>query len=199
MHAIAKETAKEADLPFRVTNAYAPQKFMSSRYLSLKRLEISYKAYVETFLDHHNEEEMRYKLCRNDFVYDLCGILDLLRPIVELMLMAQLQWCPGWKFPCYIELAIAQLELFSLEILKHVPDKKASPRLHKHAKDIGQNRFKSVELEPGWIIVGRKDNGDFVWEARDIQDCQNYLKNLADGMKQELKEWFETGFISFFM
>ena len=102
MHAIAKETAKEADLPFRVTDAYAPQRLMSSSYLSLKRLEISYEAYVETFLGHHNEEEMRYKLCGNDFVYDLCGILDLLRPIVELMLMGQLQWCPGWKFPCYI-------------------------------------------------------------------------------------------------
>jgi hypothetical protein len=78
MYAIAKETAKESNLPFRVTNAYAPQRFMSSSYLSLKRLEISYEAYVETFLDHHNEEEMRYKLCGNDFVFDLCGILDLL-------------------------------------------------------------------------------------------------------------------------
>ena len=78
MYAIAKETAKESNLPFRVTNAYAPQRFISSSYLSLKRLEISYEAYVETFLDHHNEEEMRYKLCGNDFVFDLCGILDLL-------------------------------------------------------------------------------------------------------------------------
>ena len=78
MHAIAKETAKEADLPFHVTNAYAPQTFMSSSYLSLKHLEISYKAYVGTFLDHHNEEKMCYKLCGNDFVYDLCGVLDLL-------------------------------------------------------------------------------------------------------------------------
>ena len=41
MHAIAKETAKEADLPFPVNNAYSPQRFMSSSYLSLKRLEIS--------------------------------------------------------------------------------------------------------------------------------------------------------------
>ena len=38
-----------------------------------------------------------------------------------------------------------------------------------------------------------------VWEARDIQDCQKDLKNLADGMKQELKQRFETGFISLYV
>jgi hypothetical protein len=155
MYAIAKETAKELNLPFRVTNVYAPQRFMSSSYLSLKRLEISYEAYVETFRDHRNEEEMRYKLCRADFVFDLCGLLDLLWPIFILMLKAQLQWCPGWKFPAYVKAAIAQIELFSSEVLNPNPSKKASPRLNKHAKDIRRNRFKSVELEPGWIIVGR--------------------------------------------
>jgi hypothetical protein len=78
---------------------------MSSSYLSLKRLEISYEAYVETFRDHRNEEEMRYKLCGADFVFDLCGLLDRLWPIVILMLKAQLQWCPGWKFPAYMKAA----------------------------------------------------------------------------------------------
>lgn len=35
MHAVAKETAKELKLPFNVTLSYAPQRFMSSSYLSL--------------------------------------------------------------------------------------------------------------------------------------------------------------------
>jgi hypothetical protein len=54
-----------------------------------------------------------------------------------------------------------------------------------------------VELEPGWIIVGREGNGNFVWEAREIKDCQKDLKDLADGMKRELEERFETGFSSY--
>ena len=66
---IAKETAAEVDLPFRVTNTYAPQRVMSSSYLSLKRLEVSYEAYVETFRDHYNDEETLYKLCGNDFLF----------------------------------------------------------------------------------------------------------------------------------
>ena len=75
---------------------------MSSSYLSLKRLEISYVVYVEPFRDHQNDKETLYKLCRNDFVYDLCGILDLLWPIVVLTLKVQLQWLPGWKLPAFI-------------------------------------------------------------------------------------------------
>lgn len=110
------------------------------------------------------------------------------------MLKSQLEWCPGWKFPSYVRLAIAQIELFSSEILKRVPGKNASPRLNKHAEDIIEERYKSVELEPGWIIVGREENGDFIWEAREIKDCQKDLKDLADGMKRELEDRFEKGF-----
>ena len=94
---------------------------MSSSYLSLKRLEISYEAYVETFRDRQNDEETLYKLCGNDFIYDLCGILDLLWPIVVLILKAQLQWLPGWKFPAFIDAALQRINLFSEEIMNETP------------------------------------------------------------------------------
>ena len=57
MHNLDRETAEELNLPIRVTNSYAPQRFISSNYLSLKRLELSYEAYKETFRDHQNDEE----------------------------------------------------------------------------------------------------------------------------------------------
>ncbi|CAB4023042.1 Hypothetical predicted protein [Paramuricea clavata] len=98
MHSIAEVTAKELKLPFLVTNSYAPQRFMSSSYLSLTNLQRSYEAYAETFKDHHNKPDILYKLCGNDFVYDLCGLIDLLWPLVVLMLKAQQEWCPGWKW-----------------------------------------------------------------------------------------------------
>ena len=91
--------------------------------------------------------------------------------------------------------AIAQIELFSSEVLKPNPSKKVSPRLNKHAKDFHRNRFKSVGLEPGWIIVGWEANGDFKWVTRDIEDCQKDLKELADGIKRELQDRFKTGFL----
>ena len=89
MHSVARHTAKDLKLPFRVTNAYAHQRFMSSSYLSLKNLADSLEVYMETFKDHDNREEIGYKLCGQDFVHDLLGVLDLLWPLVVLMLHAQ--------------------------------------------------------------------------------------------------------------
>ena len=48
MHSVARHTAKDLKLPFRVTNAYAHQRFMSSSYLSLKNLADSLDVYMET-------------------------------------------------------------------------------------------------------------------------------------------------------
>ena len=52
MHSVASHTAKDLHLPFRVINAFAQQKFMSSSYLSLKNLADSLEVYIETFKDH---------------------------------------------------------------------------------------------------------------------------------------------------
>ena len=121
MHSLAKVTAKELKLPFFVTNSYAPQHFMGSSYLSLTNLQRSYETYAETFKDHHNQPDILYKLCGNDFVYDLCGIIDLLWPIVVLMLKAQQECSPGWSFPEYVKRVKTQLRAFEQEIMKSTP------------------------------------------------------------------------------
>ena len=90
---------------------------------------------------------MRYKLCGSD----LCGLLDLLWPVVQLMLKAQLEWCPGWKFPAYVQLAVDQIELFSSQVLKRVPSKRSSPRLNKHANEMTSviTDISQLNLKPG--------------------------------------------------
>eukprot|EP00794_Sanderia_malayensis_P002259 gene2259-2590_t len=40
LHSVARETAKELKLPFRVTNSFAHQRFMGSSYLSLQNLPL---------------------------------------------------------------------------------------------------------------------------------------------------------------
>ncbi|CAB4004365.1 Hypothetical predicted protein [Paramuricea clavata] len=63
---MARHTAKDLKLPFRVTDAYAHQHVMSSSYLSLKNLADSLEVYIETFKDHDNREAQWYagwKLC----------------------------------------------------------------------------------------------------------------------------------------
>ncbi len=95
MHCLASKKAQELELPFRVTNAFAKQRFMSSSYLSLKKLEESLEAYIETFKDHDNRRDYSYKMYGQDFITDLLGCLDDFWPLVVFMLQAQAQWCPG--------------------------------------------------------------------------------------------------------
>lgn len=86
MHSVAKATADELDRPFRATISFAKQRFLSSSYQQFVRLEKSFAAYVNAYRDHDNKEINEYKLAGQDFVFDLLGLIDLLRPVVILML-----------------------------------------------------------------------------------------------------------------
>jgi hypothetical protein len=80
------------------------------------------------------------------------------------MLKAQLQWCPGWKFPAYVIAVVKQIRRFSVEVFKKVPSEQVSPRLHKYGKDIEAFRFGKSTLVLGWMLQkkgnSRKRNGD---------------------------------------
>ena len=136
MHSVAKATAEEHDLPFRTTISFAKQRFLTSSYQQFVRLENSFAAYVETYRDHDNKEINEYKLAGQDFVFDLLGLIDLLRPIVLLMLRGQLLWCPGWKLVPWLNQTVKQLQFFSDEICQAKPSKLAAPNIHRHVEDI---------------------------------------------------------------
>ncbi len=127
MHSIASEKSKELSLPFRVTNTFAHQRFLSSSYLSLQNLEESLEVYIEAFKDHDNREDIGYQMFGQDFVTDLLGTLDLLWPLVVLMLQMQAQWCPGWKLERYVPKVRKQMEMFCNTIEEEIPPTEASP------------------------------------------------------------------------
>ena len=62
MHCVAKATAEELQLPFRVTVSFAPQRFLSSSYKQFLKLEKSIDVYLETFRYHKNTPDLLYKL-----------------------------------------------------------------------------------------------------------------------------------------
>ena len=195
MHSIASHTAKDLQLPFRVTNAFAHQRFMSSSYLSLKNLADSLEVYLETFKDHDNREELRYKLCGQDFVHDLLGSLDLLWPLVVLMLHSQSNWYPGWKLCAHIPLVKRQMEGFLNEVSKEVPASFECPRLHERIEEIRDSRYGNSELEMGWFVVGGSDQGLPVeWKARELQDCVADLQSIARDAIRELDDHLKNCF-----
>lgn len=112
MHSVAKATAEELKLPFRVTVSFAQQRFLSSSYKQFLKLEKSIDVYIETFRDHKNTPELLYQLAGQDFLYDLMGMIDLLWPLVLLQLRGQSLMCPGWNFYGWITKVLKQLEEF---------------------------------------------------------------------------------------
>ena len=94
LHSIAKETAKEVNLPFRVMIPLSKQGFLSSSYKQFVQLENRLKVYITTCLVHNNKERNAYKIAGQGFVHELLGIIDLLSAIVLLMLRGKQLACP---------------------------------------------------------------------------------------------------------
>ncbi|CAB3979328.1 Hypothetical predicted protein [Paramuricea clavata] len=137
MHSLAKATADELQLPFK------------SRV---------FKDH-ETFKDHKNTPELLYQIARQDFLYDLMGMIDLLWPLVLLQLRAQSLMCPGWKFHNWVDKASQQLEMFNKEVHKKVPAKCVCPYIAKHGKEILKKKYGKANLEDGWLIIGKSNSG----------------------------------------
>lgn len=195
MHSVARHTAKDLNLPFRVTNAFAHQRFLSSSYLSLKNLADSLEVYIETFKDHDNREEMGYKLCGQDFVHDLLGVLDLLWPLVVLMLQAQAEWYPGWKLCSHVPLVKRQMQRYIEEVSKIDPDDFVCPRLSQRVHEIRDYRFGQSELETGWFVVREGDGKVPVdWVAREMQDSVHDLEKLAADVISQIDVRYTNSF-----
>ena len=153
MHSVAKETAKELQLPFRVTVSFAPQRFLSSSYHQFLKLEQSIEVYIETFKDHNNSQVILYQIAGQDFLFDLMGMLDLLWPLVLLQLRGQSLIYPGWKFKKWITMALDQLKVFNQEVVRKHPRKSICPYIHKHGKEIANMKYGKSDLVDGWLIV----------------------------------------------
>ena len=191
LHGIAKAMSQEQSHSLRVTNAFAHQRFLSSSYLSLQNLYESLELYIEAFKDHDNREEISFKIYGCDFVTDLLGILDLLRPLVTLMKQVQASWCPGWKLHLYIPAVTREFEQFIGALASEPLVSKSCPLLTRHMPEITQLKFGKSELVEGWIVKSPVEPGKPVqWEAREIQDCFHDLTELASNVRVELQRRF---------
>ena len=81
--------------------SYATQRFASSSYNQWVKIFNSYNSYIEAFEtlhpDRNDNEEWQYMLMGSDFIFDLLALLDILKPLVDVMLQMQSLDCPVWK------------------------------------------------------------------------------------------------------
>lgn len=100
-----------------------------------------------------------FKVRGEDFAVDLCGMLDILQPVVSLMIRAQAVNLPPWKIIAWHSRVTALLQKSENE-LKNVkngsqPSKSILPKLAKHWQEINAGRLgnNEDEQEPGTFQV----------------------------------------------
>ena len=103
--------------------AYATQRFTSSAYDQWKKIFKSYSAYIKAFEALHpkrdDKEQWQYMIKGSDYIHDLLGLIDLMKPVLDIMLRMQDLSCPIWKlrllWPAFEEkLKRAGLKVFIL-------------------------------------------------------------------------------------
>lgn len=81
--------------------SYAAQRFTSSSYDQWIKIFKSYSSFIEAFEALHpnrkENEEWQYMIMGSDFVQDLLAMIDIMKPLVDLMLEMQALDSPIWK------------------------------------------------------------------------------------------------------
>ena len=131
---------KDLQVPL-ITNGLNRKKF-------LKAFEILHPNTEET-------KEWQYMICGSDFIQDLLGFIDILKPVVDLMLLMQSLHCPVWKLKQYwpkVRDALTQAENGIPEAYQTLSE------VIKYSHPGGT--YKPVTLLEGWLISEYEDGGN---------------------------------------
>lgn len=138
------------------------------------------------------EEQWQYMIVGSDFVQDLLGMINIFKPVVDLMHRMQSLDCPVWKLRQYwpkIQDALQAMEdgtINSFATLKSSIDD-LYPGGH----------YKPVELLEGWLIVSDKNEDDilgaedmkdqrFRWKMREDEDVKKDRESIAGALRQSI-------------
>ena len=85
---------KENKLKFCTTSNFSTTRFASSSFEVIKKTFTNYEGLVRTYSQmmetEDEEEEMRYLIKGRDFCIDVCGVIDILSPLMEMMVKGRL-------------------------------------------------------------------------------------------------------------
>ena len=142
-----------------------------------------------------------------DYALELCLFLDLLRPVTDLMLNAQLVNQQVWEIVTWSNCVKTKLEamLGHLDTILTIEDLSSLPAdlficTSKHAEELASNTFQEQPLLEGWLINTRKCRGkktnsetngtNYEWEEKEfcevIDEIKNFTSNLLDQLRDRL-------------
>ena len=182
------------EMSARAPSTYAFQRFTSSAVSQWNAILSSYKTLVTTFhllnpkSAADNDEELKYKITGQDFIFDLLFFIDIFQPLTATMTALQGLSVPIWKTPKYIDLLMDFYKNIEIRAVTGLP------LLRKHLAGIRRMTFEGVDLLPGYLVSretawkGADSEGQnepapkrakksrapkvtYEWTAREIEDC----------------------------
>ncbi|XP_018014214.1 uncharacterized protein LOC108671228 [Hyalella azteca] len=170
-YAMLRATAEASKSIAHAPKSYAQHRFTSSNFQQWLSIEKSLPALVEGFhamnprsKDDPNEE-LKFMIQGQDFVYDLLFLLDFLGPLVQTMNVLQDFAVPIWKVVKFTRSLINHWESISVSTLKGLP------RLSMHQTQLEMFKYNGLELLTGYLVV-HQEKGKVAWEARELVDCR---------------------------
>ena len=105
-----------------------------------------------------DDEELKYKICDQDYIFDLLSICDL-TSLIEMMIRVKILIVPIWKNRCWNMLVLAFIQV------AHAVTCKNMPTLETHETDIVNMQFKGTDLREGYLVVAETKGKDGIKQA----------------------------------
>lgn len=176
-----------------VTSRTCSTRFFTSQYHEFEKLITSLPVYIDTFRENQYSEVKEYEIAGKDFVTDMCGTLDVMKPVIEMLVRLQDLQVPIWKICVWSPKVISTLNAVKGLSLSKPP--KHYGYLGNNMDGIQKGKYKGIKLVPGWLLVGATSQKDgstlYKWIVRDQKDCEKDLKQLAVDLIEALESRYE--------
>ncbi len=179
--------ARSKKLKLKMTRGNCAIRFWASQYHEFLTIYESYEAYIMVFREYGYNEVKEYEILGNDFVIDLCCVLDAMKIVIDMMVNVQYLSNPCWKICIWWPRVKISLE--NLEILG---PPECMPILPKHITSIVEEKtFKGQDLVKGWKVISHDETTDH-WIARELEDCEIEVHKFITDVVQSLEARLES-------
>ena len=139
----------------RLTSRACSTRFSTSQYMEFLKLLDSLPLFIKTFREFQYSEIKEYQIAGEDFLPDLCGICDILKPLMDLLVALQCITCPCWKVLSWWPNLKSHMENMKSSLSVYSPSS-LFPLLTEHSRDILSREFKGTERVKGWKVVSNE-------------------------------------------
>eukprot|EP00794_Sanderia_malayensis_P008335 gene8335-biopygen6173 len=186
----AMALAKEKQISLKFTKGSCSTRFWTSQYNEFKVLIKSFAAYGEAFCSFGYSEIKEYEILGQDFVLDLCAVVDCMEVVMNLMVDVQALSCPCWKMCVWFPRVKKILQEIEDESI--LEPAKTMKNLFAHVENILiHETFQDQKLVTGWRLVSTNDGNDN-WEAREPEDCEQDARTFIHDIISSMEARFDN-------